>query len=127
MWHERSENVHIEISVRDGADNRFIPYLTITVTVRDSQGKLIGKEQQPYIWHPWLYHYGLNWRLPGDGEYSLQVDIEAPTFMRHDELNGKRYQKDVKVMFEGVKVKIENQRPSQDLSWPIIPRRKFEG
>jgi uncharacterized protein involved in high-affinity Fe2+ transport len=111
MWHEpEDENVHIEISVRDGADNRFIPYLTVTVTVKDSQGKLIGSERQPFIWHPWLYHYGLNWRLPADDRYTLQVQIDAPSFMRHDEINGKRYQQDVKVVFEGVKIKIEEKK-----------------
>jgi uncharacterized protein involved in high-affinity Fe2+ transport len=110
MWHEpEEENVHIEVSVRDGADNRFIPYLNVTVTVKDSYGKLIGKKQQEFLWHPWLYHYGANWRLPREDTYTLQVHIQAPIFMRHDDKNGKRYAQDVTVEFEGIKVKLEEE------------------
>jgi hypothetical protein len=115
IWHEpKDENVHIEISVRDGADSRFIPYLTVTVAVKDSKDRVVGKHVHPFIWHPWLFHYGLNWRLPGEGEYTLQVHIQAPTFMRHDEKNGKRYAEDVKVVFEGVKIKIEEEKEEKN-------------
>lgn len=106
QWREPgNKNAHVEISVRDGADNRFIPGLTITVTMEDEQGKQIGKHKQPFIWHPWLYHYGLNWRVPGDGKYTLNVHIKAPQYMRHDEKNGKRYGEDVEVTFKNVKIK----------------------
>ncbi len=105
-WQEpEQENCHIEISVRDGADNRFIPGLKVTVTVEDKDGKKIGKNKQDFIWHPWLYHYGRNWKVPGDGKYTLRVHIEAPKFMRHDKKNGKRYAEDVEVTFEGVHIK----------------------
>ncbi len=97
-------NAHIEISVRDAADNRFIPGLDISVAVDDAQGKRVGEHRQPFLWHPWLYHYGRNWKLPGDGEYTFHVHIKAPTFMRHDRENGKRYAKDVEVEFKKVKI-----------------------
>jgi hypothetical protein len=104
-WQEPGDaNAHIEISVRDASDNRFIPHLEITVAVYDSQGERVGEHTQPFIWHPWLYHYGRNWKLPGDGEYTLHVHIKAPTFMRHDRLNGKRYAEDVDVTFEEVNI-----------------------
>jgi len=104
-WHEpEKENCHIEISVRDGSDNRFIPGLDVTVTVLDESGKQIGRNKQEFIWHPWLFHYGRNWRLPGDGRYTLRVEIAAPKFMRHDKKNGQRYAQDVEVVFEKVKV-----------------------
>jgi len=104
-WHDpEKENCHIEISVRDGADNRFIPNLSVKVTVEDKAGKQIGSHQQEFIWHPWLYHYGRNWQLPGDGAYTIRVHIQAPKFMRHDEKNGLRYAEDVEVVFEGVQI-----------------------
>lgn len=105
IWQEPEDtNAHIEISVRDAADNRFIPNLEVTVAVEDSQGNRLGEHTQPFLWHPWLFHYGRNWKLPGDGVYNLQVHIKAPTFMRHDRLNGKRYANDVKVSFEKVNI-----------------------
>ena len=106
QWHEpEEENVHVEVSVRDGADGRFVPGLTVYATLIDRAGRKVGTHQQPFLWHPWLYHYGRNWRVPGDGEYTLQVHIEPPTFHRHDKINGKRYVEPVEVEFTGVKIK----------------------
>jgi uncharacterized protein involved in high-affinity Fe2+ transport len=51
-----------------------------------------------------LYHYGRNWKVPTDGEYTLKVHIDPPTFMRHDEINGCRFTKPVDTEFTGVKV-----------------------
>lgn len=102
-WQEPgTANTHIEISVRDGADNRFIPGLDVTVAVLDEDGKEVGTYMQPFIWHPWLYHYGRNWEVPKKGKYTLQVHIEPPRYARHDEKNGKRYAEPVDLTFEGV-------------------------
>jgi hypothetical protein len=85
-WMEpKAANAHIEVSVRDAADGRFIPVLDVTVTVTNSGGKKIGKHKEPLVWHPYLYHYGRNWRLPGDGRYSLRIQFPAPKFHRHEE------------------------------------------
>lgn len=99
------ENCHIEISVRDAADHRFIPGLTIHVRVTASNDEDVGRHRQPLLWHPWLYHYGRNWEVPGDGRYTLDVSIEAPEFGRHDKENGLRYADDVEVTFENVDIK----------------------
>ena len=99
------ENAHIEISVRDASDNRFVPCLKVQVTVIDKNGKPLGTHEQPFLWHPWLYHYGRNWVLPGDGEYTLRVHIDPPEFMRHDPENGKRYSKAIDVEFKNVRIK----------------------
>jgi uncharacterized protein involved in high-affinity Fe2+ transport len=64
----------------------------------------MGTHQVPFLWHPWLYHYGRNWQLPGDGEYTMRVRINAPTFMRHDPENGIRYAEPVEVEFDSVKI-----------------------
>jgi hypothetical protein len=98
-------NVHVEVIVRDSADGRFLPGLCVQATLIDAAGKEIGTELQPFIWHPWLYHYGRNWRVPGDGAYGLRIHIDPPEFSRHDEKNGKRYMEPVDVEFMGVKIK----------------------
>src|SRR5512132_2275925 len=54
----------------------------------------------PFLWHPYLYHYGTTAKVPGEGPYTVRVRIEAPAFMRHDPVNGKRYAESVQVVFE---------------------------
>jgi len=102
-WQEpKDENIHIEISVRDKADGRLIPGLDIDVTVIDKDGKEIGTHRHPLLWHPYLYHYGRNWVVPGDGTYCLRVRFEPPQFHRHDKKNGDRFAKGADVTFEDV-------------------------
>lgn len=108
VWHEPEDaNVHIEVSVRDAADHRFIPALTVHVRLIDSAGKDVGLHRQPFLWHPWLYHYGRNWQVARSGAYTLAVRIEAPDFPRHDRKNGRRFADDVEVTFENVKINVD--------------------
>ena len=105
IWHEpEDENMHLEVSVRDAADGRFIPELTVHARLIDSEGVDAGYHQQPFIWHPWVYHYGRNWQIEKSGDYTLEIHIEAPTFHRHDKENGRRYADDVEVTFSAVKI-----------------------
>lgn len=106
-WQEpkEEENVHVEVAVRDASDRRFIPALKVYATLIGEDGKEVGTHRQPYLWHPWLYHYGRNWTVPGDGEYTLRVRIEMPEFPRHGKKNGRRFAEPVEVEFEGVKIK----------------------
>lgn len=99
------ENAHIEVAVRDAADGRLIPGLQVEATVIDGDGNELGSHEMPLLWHPYLYHYGRNWRLPADGSYTLKVRFDAPTFARHDEKNGRRFLKGAEVTFENVRVK----------------------
>lgn len=105
VWQEpEEENIHIEVSVRDAADGRFLPNLNIHVRLIDSNKNDVGYHRQPFVWHPWLYHYGRNWQIPDDGDYTMEIHIEAPDFPRHDEKNGQRYAEDVDVRFSTVKI-----------------------
>lgn len=104
-WKEPgAENAHVEVSVRDAADNRFLPGLDVRVEVFDDQGSKVAGATLPYLWHPWLYHYGSNVELPGAGTYSISVDVAVPTFARHDKENGHRFTSDVHVEFAGVEI-----------------------
>lgn len=98
-------NTHVEVVVRDGADGRFVPNLTIHGTLIGSDGKEFGTKEIPFMWHPWLYHYGENWRVPSSGTYKLRVVIDPPKYRRHDQMNGARYTQPVVVTFPNVKIK----------------------
>jgi hypothetical protein len=105
VWHDpEEENLHVEIAVCDASDGRFVPGLKVTVTLVDPDGNEVGTHEHPLLWHPMLYHYGRNWEVPADGTYTLKVHIEPPTFMRHDEINGRRFEHPVDTTFEGVEV-----------------------
>lgn len=99
---EEGQNCHLEISVSDGADGRFVPYLTIHATLTKQGGEQVGPFEVPFLWHPGLYHYGKNIQVPGDGQYDLHVRIEPPPFMRHDRTNGNRYASTVEVDFRDI-------------------------
>jgi uncharacterized protein involved in high-affinity Fe2+ transport len=105
-WQEpKDENCHLEISVSDAGDQRFIPYLDITAKLTPQDGDAIGPFTVPFLWHPGLYHYGCNIKVPGDGRYRLDIHIDAPNFHRHDETNGRRYAEPVNVVFEEIEIK----------------------
>ena len=105
VWQEpEDENLHVEVVVRDAADGRFVPGLDVSVTLVDADGNEVGTHTQPMLWHPMLYHYGRNWVVPGDGTYTVKVHVDPATFMRHDEINGRRYAEPVDVEFTGVQV-----------------------
>jgi len=104
-WEPPGEaNIHIEIAVQDKADGRLIPGLDIDVTVIDANGEEVGTHRTPLLWHPYLYHYGRNWRIPGSGIYTLRVRFPAPQFHRHDKKNGNRFAQGAEVRFENVKL-----------------------
>ncbi|HZD41375.1 MAG TPA: iron transporter [Terriglobales bacterium] len=105
-WREpEDENVHLEIAVCDGSDGRFIPGLKVRVTMLDSEGSEIGTHEHPLLWHPYLYHYGRNWKVPGDGKYTIRVHVDTPDFPRHDRVNGRRFTKPVETEFRWVEIK----------------------
>lgn len=98
------ENVHVEVAVCDAADGRFVPGLEVHATLSTGDGEKIGTHRQPFVWHPWIHHYGRNWVVPGDGTYTLHVRIEPPTYPRHDHENGQRFAEPVAVTFENIEI-----------------------
>lgn len=108
IWEEPSErNVHVEVSVRDAADGRFIPGLEVEVTLR-RDGEDLGTHSQDLVWHPMLYHYAHNWTVTGDaGTYEMEVRFDPPRFRRHDRINGRRFTQPGHVVFEDVAIGAE--------------------
>jgi hypothetical protein len=105
-WRDPTDqNAHIEVTVRDDRDGRFLPGLVVLVTLFDQNGKEVGTRRLPFLWHPWLYHYGLDWKVPGDGVYTVRVHVDVPAYPRHDKKNGKRFAEPVDVEFQHVSIK----------------------
>lgn len=105
-WVEPAEdaNCHLEVLVASAADGRFLPGVTVRATMEDDEGTEVGPERIPFVWHPGVYHYGKNLEVPGDGTYSLTVEVEPPEFPRHDRTNGDRFAEPVEVHFEDVEL-----------------------
>jgi hypothetical protein len=116
VWREAAEeaNVHLEIAVADAADGRFVPALDVTLTVLEGDQELFTTTM-PFLWHPYLYHYGSNARVPGEGPYTVRVRIDPPAFMRHDPVNGRRYEQPVEVVFADRRFR-PGRKPSPDAS-----------
>ena len=105
VWHDPDdENLHVEIAVCDASDGRFVPDVKVTGTLVDPDGNEVGSHVHPLLWHPMLYHYGRNWKVPSDGTYTLHVKVDPPQFMRHDDVNGCRFKETVEVTFDSVQV-----------------------
>jgi hypothetical protein len=104
VWREAAEkaNCHLEVAVADAADGRFVPQLSVRVELTRG-GERVLYAPLPFLWHPFLHHYGTNAELPDEGPFDVTVRIDAPTFMRHDPINGKRYGEPVTVRFDGVR------------------------
>ncbi|MDG4824826.1 iron transporter [Asanoa sp. WMMD1127] len=104
VWREAAPdaNVHLEVAVADAGDGRFVPGLRVHVDVERAGKPILTNVELPFLWHPFLYHYGGNAKVPDAGPFEVTVRIAAPTFMRHDPVNGKRYDSRVDVRFENV-------------------------
>jgi hypothetical protein len=116
VWHEPPEeaDAHFERAVADGTDGRFVPGLDITLIVSDGERELLRTEL-PLLWQPFLRHYGINAKVPGEGPYSVYAVIEPPTYLRHDPVNARRYGERVEVEFAGQWFS-RGRKPSPDAS-----------
>jgi hypothetical protein len=107
-WHEPEEeeaNAHLEIAVLDKDTGRFVPGLKVEATILGPDEKVIGTKEQPFVWHPWLCHYGRNWKLPGDGPFEVHVLIHPAPFPRYDKEHGNQFTEIAEVEFGEVELK----------------------
>lgn len=99
------DNAHLEIVVRDKKDLRFIPQLTVIISLKTLPGNVVLEQELPFLWHPFLYHYGSDVHIPEEGEYIPEVTIKQPQFGRHDENKGKRYEKTITITLPQIHIK----------------------
>lgn len=103
VWAEPAEaNTHLEVIVADGSDGRFVPHLDVTVTVI-ADGRQLFTTDVPFLWHPFLYHYGINAEVPDAGPFDVAIRIQPADFMRHDAVNGHRYAEPAEAAFTQVR------------------------
>jgi len=114
VWREApgQAKVHLKSAVADGADRRFVPGLEDTVRVLDGKRELFS-ERAPFLWHPFLHHYGLNVQVAAEGPYDVRVRVEPPTWMRHDPKNGRRFAEPVEDFFGDLSFE-PGRKPSPD-------------
>lgn len=64
-----NDNQHFEVIVRDRKDGRFLPHLDVHLRLRDDSDAVVAETDVPFIWHPFVLHYGIDGRIPGEGDY----------------------------------------------------------
>jgi hypothetical protein len=85
----QKENAYIGIAVHHASNLRFVKELMVTVTLFGENGTVIGRHYHAYHQRPGLPHYGKNWILPGDGFYTIQVQIDALDLIWEGLMGGK--------------------------------------
>lgn len=100
-WQPPAQNLnkHIEITVQDAGDHRFVPGLKLRCTLKDGGGNGLGEFEVPFQWHPFIFHYGTDIELPGEGDFSFSLTIAQPQFARHSRTHGERYKSAVQAYF----------------------------
>ncbi len=114
VWREAAQdaNVHLEVAVADAGDGRFVPGLSVHLEL-NRDGRTVLATEMPFLWHPFLHHYGTNAAVPDEGPYQVTVRVAPAGFMRHDPVNGRRYAEPVEVRFDGVRL-ASGRKPSPD-------------
>ncbi len=98
-------NGHVEVSVRDNKTGRFMHDLNVTASLYDQQGKKIGTKMEMFMWHPWLYHYGENWRVAKGDKYNLYVHIDPPAYRRYGQTMGNQFSQPLEMTFNNITIK----------------------
>lgn len=93
---------HMEISIRDVTTGRLVPDLNVRATILKSRRKEIDTYAAPFMWHPWMNHYGLNVAVPGKGSYIIRVRADAPSFRRYGSSALTKFNRPVDVELRGL-------------------------
>jgi len=97
-------NAHLEVGVFDAMTGRFLPGLQVRATIVDGANVGEGTKDVAFMWHPWLYHYGRNWRVPHAGLYRVQVHVDPPPWSRAGAQRGRRFAEPIDVEFPEVRI-----------------------
>lgn len=97
------KNAHIEIAVFDALTGRMIPGFDVeTKFLKD--GEQVESVKPTLMWHPWLYHYGNNFRVPKRGTYKLHVKTSRTDVRRYGKEYGAAFNQDIEHVFTNVDV-----------------------
>ncbi len=108
LSYERPNNnigpvAHLDVIVRDATTGRFVPGLKVRATILDSRRREIDTYSMPFMWHPWMNHYGLNVPVPGKGRYTVRIRADAPAFRRFGSTALRKFNKAVDVTVRNVR------------------------
>lgn len=81
-----AHNAHLEIGMRDTLTGRFLPGMPPQATILDAQGRVVGTYEPHFMWHPWIHHFGMNFRIPHSGHYTVRVHADMPRYRRYGRL-----------------------------------------
>ncbi|HEY1582653.1 MAG TPA: hypothetical protein VGF73_06110 [Chthoniobacterales bacterium] len=99
-------NCHVEIAPVDARTGRFLPAPNVAATlIEEDNGQSLGKAGEHFMWHPWLYHYGDNWRVPHGGNYRIIAHFDQPNFRRYGRTAGRRFTHAVDLAFGHIHIK----------------------
>jgi len=102
--------VHMSVVIQDRDDKRFVPNLEVFVRLYDNDNKLITESEAPFLWNPYVFHYGMDLTIPEEGNYTAEVTIKRPDFNRQNKDHGNKYTNDVTIRLQSVKL-----TPSEDV------------
>jgi uncharacterized protein involved in high-affinity Fe2+ transport len=98
-------NSYVEVAVMDALTGRFLPGLEITSSLF-LENDPISTSHPDFKWHPWIYHYGKNIRVPRNSkEYTLKIQATPPTYRRYGNNFGKIMDTAVEFSFQNVDIK----------------------
>ncbi|WP_224450013.1 iron transporter [Haloprofundus salilacus] len=85
----RNDAIHLMVNVWDPESGQVVP--ATGVTVETSDGDEYREEEVVYemLSQRMGFHYGDNWPLPGDGTYTLRVDVGGVNLRRFGAFEGK--------------------------------------
>ena len=98
------KNAHIEVAVFDALTGRMIPGFEVEATFLKANEQ-ITSVVPTLMWHPWLYHYGNNFRVPKKGKYELRVKTSPNHIKRYGAEFGEKYGGDIEYLFTDVDVR----------------------
>lgn len=99
-------NAHVEVAVCDSKTHRFLHDLAVIATLYTSDSNKVNTMAEPFMWHPWLYHYGENWRVPkASHNYTVAIHFEPPAYKRYGRTLGSQFTQPADITFNNVIIK----------------------
>ncbi len=112
---EQYGTMHVSVFIQDRDFKQFVPYLEVSTRTYDKTGKVVNESVAPFIWNPYVYHYGYDTMFLEDGEYYIEVTIKSPKFDAEHFGHGKRYTDDVVVRMSALEISLPGEEPDMDI------------